>query len=909
MLDLSCPDWEDRLRTGRSLIPCLPSLPNQEMGERAVQVFNKLRLFDVPGTPTMEEAAGEWFRDAVRALFASLDPVSGIRLIRELFVLVSKKNNKALRLDTLIATPTGFTTMGEVQVGDLVLDADGKPTPVVRKSEVFTGRQCLEVEFSTGERVVCDADHLWVTDAHLDRRRTGTQAPSAKTTAHIAETLTVKSGDLRINNHRTALCGSLELPDAKLPIHPYVLGAWLGDGDPNAPALTKGRGDAEHMVARFVQFGQPARIIQHDPRSTAVSISLAGVDDSSPHVPDRFSTAAWSLGLFGNKHVPTMYLRGSREQRLELLRGLMDTDGWISKAGQAVFTTTLARLRDDVVELVNSLGLKASVCEYQGKLKGKDYGPAWNVQFWPFDDPLVFTIPRKRERQHCSRASNSPRSRTRQIVAVREVESVPTQCLGVASDTHQFLVTRSLIPTHNTTGGALLMLTALLLNQRPRAPFLLTGPVQKTADDAFAAIEGAVALDNVLNKKVHVRDHIKTIVHRETKAKLEILTFDPAIVTGKKVVGALIDEEHILGKMPRANKAMIQLRGGMMPFPEAFLAIITTQSDEAPAGVFAQDLKKAREIRDGKRTGNTLPLLYEFPKKMQQDKSEPWRNPATWHMVNPNMGRSIARETLEAAFKEEEEKGAAELRMWASQHLNIQIGVALKNDAWVGAELWEQQSTGGLTLVEVIARSEVLTVGIDGGGLQDLLGVTVIGRERETRNWLSWSHAYADPIVLERRKDIASKLEDFAEDGDLTIMRIGDDMKAVADVIECCEDSGLLDNIGVDQAGIASIVKAITARGIGIERIVGIPQGWKLMGAIKTVERALAAGELFHGGTRLMAWAVGNARVVPRDNAVLITKEASGSGKIDPLMSLFDAAALMAMDPQPKTKTYQVFFA
>jgi phage terminase large subunit-like protein len=110
---------------------------------------------------------------------------------------------------------------------------------------------------------------------------------------------------------------------------------------------------------------------------------------------------------------------------------------------------------------------------------------------------------------------------------------------------------------NKTTGGALMMLTALLMNERPRAPFLFTGPLQKTADDAFAAAEGAIALDNVLAKKLHVREHLKTIVHRETQAKLRILTFDPDVVTGEKVVGALIDEEHVLGKMPRAKKAMV----------------------------------------------------------------------------------------------------------------------------------------------------------------------------------------------------------------------------------------------------------------------------------------------------------------------------------------------------------------
>ena len=191
------------------------------------------------------------------------------------------------------------------------------------------------------------------------------------------------------------------------------------------------------------------------------------------------------------------------------------------------------------------------------------------------------------------------------------------------------------------------MLTALLLNERPRAPFMLTAPFLKTADEAFSAISGAIALDPVLEAKLHVRDHLKMIVHRQTGARLEILTFDPAVVTGKKVVGALIDELHVLGKMARADKTLLQLRGGMQPFPEAFLAIITTQSDEAPSGVFKDDLTRARAVRDGKREGSMLPVLYEFPEAMQRDASKPWRTLPTGRWCH----RTLAGQSLLIGLK------------------------------------------------------------------------------------------------------------------------------------------------------------------------------------------------------------------------------------------------------------------
>ena len=209
-----------------------------------------------------------------------------------------------------------------------------------------------------------------------------------------------------------------------------------------------------------------------------------------------------------------------------------------------------------------------------------------------------------------------------------------------------------------------------------------------------------------------------------------------------------------------------------------------------------------------------------------------------------------------------------------------------------------------MTLESLLQRSEVVTVGIDGGGLDDLLGLTVLGREPLTRRWLHWAHAWAHNIVFERRMDIASVLRDFEKAGDLTVVdRPGDDVQQVADIICDIRDRGLLPEklaIGVDSAGIGDIVDELTTRerGITMEQIVAISQGWKLNGAIKTTERKVAGGELVHCGSALMNWCVGNARVVPQGNAITITKQASGSAKIDPLMSTFDAVSLMALNPE-----------
>jgi phage terminase large subunit-like protein len=467
-----------------------------------------------------------------------------------------------------------------------------------------------------------------------------------------------------------------------------------------------------------------------------------------------------------------------------------------------------------------------------------------------------------------------------------------------------------LVPKKNskTTNGALLMLTALLLNERPNASLIMTAPVHDVAQLAFEAAQGAIALDPVLERKLHVRDHLKTIVHRETKAELAIMTFDPSVVTGQKPVYSLIDELHVISKMSKASSALRQLRGGMHPFPEGFLAFITTQSEEPPSGVFKDELTKAREIRDGKRQGAMLPVLYEFPDDMQRDPEKPWKDPANWALVTPNAGRSISIPRLVEDMQDAESKGEGELRAWASQHLNVEIGIALHHDRWVGADYWEQCGIV-LSLDDMLKRCDVVTFGIDGGGLDDMLGACALGREAGTGRWLHWAHAWIHPIVLERRKSEAERFEQFEREGDLTIVEhVGDDVEQVSEIIDRIERAELLDNIGVDPAGIGDMVDAIAAKKIDEKRIIGVPQGWKLVGTIKTAERKLAGRELLHGSRPMMAWVVSNAKVEPRGNNIIITKQISGSAKIDPLMATFNAVALMSMNPKPRKKKYQMFF-
>ena len=326
------------------------------------------------------------------------------------------------------------------------------------------------------------------------------------------------------------------------------------------------------------------------------------------------------------------------------------------------------------------------------------------------------------------------------------------------------------------------------------------------------------------------------------------------------------------------------------------------RADEPPAGIFKEKLQYARDVRDGKILDpQFVPIIYEHPPELIASKHH--LRLENLPMVNPNFGYSVDSVFLEREHRKAVLEGEASLRGFLSKHGNVEIGLNLRADRWAGADFWLGASGGPVTLDALMARSEVVVVGIDGGGLDDLLGLTMLGRESGTGRWLTWSHAWAHEIALERRKEIAPALLDFQGQGDLTIVqRPGEDVIGVANFVSRVRAAGLLPKenaIGVDAAGITDIVDELVSAGrkIKMEQIVAVSQGWKLNGAIKTTERAVAGGELVHGEQSMMAWCVGNARIEDRGNAISVTKQASGKAKIDPLMALFNAVSLMALKP------------
>jgi phage terminase large subunit-like protein len=478
-----------------------------------------------------------------------------------------------------------------------------------------------------------------------------------------------------------------------------------------------------------------------------------------------------------------------------------------------------------------------------------------------------------------------------------------------------------LVPKKNakTTGAAAIMVTALIVNRRPQAEALIIAPTKDIADTAFSQALGMIRADPELAKVFHVQTHIRRITDRRNHAFLMVKAADTDAVTGSKPTYALIDEVHVFGSNARARDVFLEIRGGLAVRPDGFLVQITTQSKSPPSGVFKSELERARAVRDGRQSLPLLPVLYELPKAMQSSKRgerPSWCDPATFALVNPNLGLSSDPAFLVRQLEAAEAEGAEALALFASQYLNVEIGVGLNTEGWSGARFWSRGNGGPRTLQELIDRCEVLCMGIDGGGADDLYGIAVIGREEGTKRWLGWAHALISPEGFDLRKENQPRYQDFINEGDLTVLDLGEfdptaeqennHLAYVADVARQCLDSGKLHCVGVDAAGLGRTVDALETVGISTaaENLTAVGQGIKLMNAAKTLETRLLDGSFRHAGSGLLAWSVGNAKVRQTSTAVMIERSASGLGKIDPLMALFNAAHLMSLNPEAGGRSF-----
>jgi replicative DNA helicase len=375
-------------------------------------------------------------------------------------------SGKALALDTPLPTPTGWTTMGEVRVGDYLLGADGRPTRVVAATEVLAGRPCFDVEFCDGTVITADAEHQWLTRTATSRRVTVRRV----TTAEVARTLRRGAGDRRFN-HAVACTAPLELAEVALPVEPYLLGASLARTASGPAAAT------------------PAAVLP----------------DGAGGTRERAGTA-----LLTDVRIPPAYLRAGLAQRRALLAGLLNTCASVGAAGAVRFGSGSDRLVGDVTELLAGLGYRT-----ERLAETSADGPA--VEFTPVED-LFGSATAAGYRHRAVR----PGPQSRYVVDARRVPSVPVRCVQVDNAEHLYLAGPTMVPTHNSTLALDFARSAAVKHKKPTVIFSLEMGKLEIMMRLFSA-EAGVALQNM--RSGHMSDQDWTRLARRSSELAEAPLF------------------------------------------------------------------------------------------------------------------------------------------------------------------------------------------------------------------------------------------------------------------------------------------------------------------------------------------------------------------------------------------------
>lgn len=328
---------------------------------------------------------------------------------------------KGLPLDTPIGTPEGWTTMKDLQEGDKVFDKDGNIVTVLHKSSIHYN-PCYKITFDNSETIIADKDHRWLVSFKTENNLYTEKVMTTEELSHYLNSIKDNINEYSIPKIQNAK--PLNLKDANLPLDPYVLGCWLGDGSNQCEVITNNNSDIwNEIICRGYQIGD----------------NVASENECEAHDVLDIYPILKSLNLINNKHIPNIYLRGSYKQRLDLLRGLMDTDGYYYSNGKEfVIATDQEWQHEAMLMLLGSLGIKplVSVIGYEN--------PGWYIHF-STNELNPFLV----KNQNIEFSVNDKNS-FRNIVSVEAVGTVPTQCIEVDSPTHTYLAGHTMIVTHNT---------------------------------------------------------------------------------------------------------------------------------------------------------------------------------------------------------------------------------------------------------------------------------------------------------------------------------------------------------------------------------------------------------------------------------------------------------------------------
>lgn len=585
--------------------------------------------------------------------------IAGTNIVRfhEALIFIPRKNIKALALDEDIPTPDGWKKMKDIHKGDCVFSVDGSATSVLYESEVFH-KPMYRVSFEDGSTVDASGDHIWTVQTKASRR-TAQRVPKRRrrNKPQICErggwydvTTADMAGDFkhaRIDGkgveykYRVPMAGAVEYPEKELSVSPYMLGVWLGDGASKSTHISSGEQDVDEMRRLIEAEGYNCKIVRYkdwcheiipDPHSRGEA------QDGS------LRDALKAIGVIRNKHIPQEYLQGSIYQRMELLRGLMDTDGYVSKAGQCEFTQKNKELSLQVLELVRSLGYKATITEKAARCNGKDCGNVYRIMFFADREHPCFKLKRKAARL---KEKLSNRMKAKSIVNITPIDICPSKCIMVDDPSHLYLAGNGFTATHNTSFAAALSWALSLRYRKSGAKTYIVGAALVQTLESFNFLKynidrmGENAKDGGTVRVIdNNNEHSLSATLSDGSFYVRALAANPDAQDSLNCNVAICDEIHAY-KQPKQYNLF---REAMKAYTNKLLIGISTAGDNEQL-FLGQRLKYCRKVLDGTVKDEQY-FIFMCCANPDENGDIDYTNPVVHEMANPAYGVSIRPEEI-----------------------------------------------------------------------------------------------------------------------------------------------------------------------------------------------------------------------------------------------------------------------
>lgn len=793
---------------------------------------------------------------------------SGLRRFRTAYNEVPRKNGKALAVDTPIATPAGWTRHGDLKVGDQVFGPDGQPKRVRWVSGPYAG-PCYELTFSGGARIVAHAAHEWATERNWFTGRP--KGPLGQRPLPLVETqriaATLRQGGRGDFVHRIAVAAGFDLPEADLPVPPYTFGAWLGDGHANGGVITfADAAIADHIAAEGVMIRERSR------KGLTVLYGLTDGDRRQAARNASIEHRLRRLGVLKNKHIPIAYLRASYRQRLEVLRGLVDTDGHCRARGIYEVVSVYPALAADIVALIHSLGLKATMSVDRARLNGEDYGPRYRILFSAGADQVAHLA----RKQTDWRPARKRRSTGRTIVAAEPCGYQVVNCIEVEGGF--YLAGPDLITTHNSLEAAIVALYVAFFDFEPGAEGYCIATKREQAKIVFNDCKRLVQSSG-LRSRIAV---LTSNLHRDdTASKLEPLGADRDSTDGLNPNLIINDEFH--AQKNRGMLDVMETATGARRQPLNFQITTAGSDPQTPCG---DQHDYACKILDGVLTDDTF-----FAFVAHADLDDDWTAETTWRKANPNYGVSVLRDDLRALVTKARHMPPA-AAAFKQKRLNLWVNA---DAPWLSLEGWRRGQH--LDWTPESMRGRRCWIGVDMSSKIDLTAVALVFEPSELApQWRILIHCLTpEDTLVERAHRDRAPYPLWVERG---ILRTNPGKRIDQDVvIEIVHEASALydvQQVGVDPWNAGNLVKDLLDAGY---QAVEIPQNLHQMSLpAKDFEADVLDGLIDAGGNPLMEWCVSNVVVQPdnKDNIYPVKKKSRG--RIDPVIATLLARKLAGLD-------------